>query len=49
MSPKEIFKEFNKRFITTINKFKKNIEVVQEFQIQVYVNALPTPIYMFVK
>jgi hypothetical protein len=49
MGPKEIFKDFNQRFITIINKFKTNIEVAQELQIEVYANALQTPISMFIK
>jgi len=49
MSSKEKFKDFNQRFITILNKFQPEAKPTQELQIEVYANALPTSISMFVK
>ena len=49
MSSKEKVKDFNERFTTILNKFQPNYKPTQEFQIEVYVNALPSSISMFVK
>jgi hypothetical protein len=49
MSSKEKVKYFNQRFKTILNKFQFKAKPTQEFQIEVYANALPTFISMFVK
>jgi hypothetical protein len=49
MGPKEKFKDFNQRFTTILNKFQTDAKPAQELQIEVYANALPTSISMFVK
>jgi hypothetical protein len=49
MGPKEKVKYFNKRFTTILNKFQPDAKPSQELQIEVYANALPTSISMFVK
>jgi hypothetical protein len=49
MSLKEKFKDFNQRFKTILNKFYPKAKPIQELQIKVYANALPTSISMFVK
>jgi hypothetical protein len=49
MSSKEKVKEFNQRFTTILNKFQPEAKPTQELQIEVYANALPTSISMFVK
>ena len=49
MSSKERVKYFNQRFMTILNNFQPEAKPTQEFQIEVYVNALPVSIYMFVK
>jgi hypothetical protein len=42
-------KDFNQRFTTILNKFQPKTKPTQELQIEVYVNALPGFISMFVK
>ena len=49
MTPKERVKYFNQRFTTILNKFQPAAKPTQELQIEVYANALPTSISMFVK
>jgi hypothetical protein len=49
MGPKEKVKEFNQRFIIILNKFQIDAKPTQELQIEVYTNALPTSISIFVK
>ena len=49
MSPKEKVKYFNQRFITIFNKFQPKAKPTQVLEIEVYANALPTSISMFVK
>jgi hypothetical protein len=49
MSSKERVKDFNQGFITILNKFQPEVKSTQELQIEVYSNALPTSISMFVK
>ena len=46
---KEKVKDFNKWFTTILNKCQPEAKPTQELQIEVYVNALPTSISMFVK
>jgi hypothetical protein len=49
MSPKEKVKYFNQWFTTILNKFQPEAKPTQELQIEVYVNALPASISMFIK
>jgi hypothetical protein len=49
MTPKERVKDFNQRFTTILNKFQPAAKPTQELQIEVYANALPASISMFVK
>jgi hypothetical protein len=51
MSSKEKVKYFNQRFTTILNKFHPEAKPTQELQIkkEVYANALPASISMFVK
>jgi hypothetical protein len=49
MSSKERVKYFNQIFTTILNKFQPEAKPTQELQIEVYANALPTSISMFVK
>ena len=49
MSSKEKVKDFNQRFTTILNEFQLEAKPTQELQIEVYVNALPASISMFVK
>jgi len=49
MISKEKVKDFNKHFTTILNKFQPEAEPTKEFQIEVYANALPAYISMFVK
>jgi hypothetical protein len=49
MSSKERVKYFNQIFTAILNKFQPEAKPTQELQIEVYVNALPTSISMFVK
>jgi hypothetical protein len=49
MSLKERVKDFNQRFTTILNKFQPESKPTRDFQIEVYVNALPDSISMFVK
>jgi hypothetical protein len=49
MSSKQRFKEFTQIFTTILNKFYPEAKPTQELQIEVYANALPTSISMFVK
>ena len=49
MSSKERVKDFNQIFTTILNKFLPEAKPTKEFQIEVYSNALPTSISMFVK
>jgi hypothetical protein len=49
MSSKEKVKDFNKQFTTILNKFQPKAKPTQELQIEVYANALPDSISMFVK
>jgi hypothetical protein len=49
MGPKEKIKDFNNRLTTILNKFERDAKHAQELQIEVYANALPTSISMFVK
>jgi hypothetical protein len=49
MTPKERVKDFNQRFMTILNKFQPVVKPAQELQIEVYANALPASISMFVK
>jgi hypothetical protein len=49
MSLKERVKYFNQRFMTILNKFQPVVKPTQELQIEVYANALPASISMFVK
>jgi hypothetical protein len=49
MSSKEKVKDFNQRFTTILNKFQPEVKPTQELQIEVYANALPASIFMFVK
>jgi hypothetical protein len=49
MSSKERIKDFNQRFTTILNKFQPEAKPTKEFQIEVYTNALPMSISMFVK
>jgi hypothetical protein len=48
-SSKERVKYFNQRFTTILNKFQPEAKPTQELKIEVYANALPTSISMFVK
>jgi hypothetical protein len=49
MTPKERVKYFNQRFTTILNKFQPAVKPTQELHIEVYANALPASISMFVK
>jgi hypothetical protein len=49
MTPKEMFKDFNQRFMTILNKFQPMTKPTQELQIEVYANALLASISMFLK
>jgi hypothetical protein len=49
MTPKERVKYFNQIFTTILNKFQPAAKPTQELQIEVYANALPASISMFVK
>jgi hypothetical protein len=49
MSSKEKVKYFNQIFTTILNKFQPEAKPTQELKIEVYANALPTSISMFVK
>jgi hypothetical protein len=49
MSSKEKVKYFNQWFTTILNKFQPEAKPTQELQIEVYTNALPASISMFVK
>ena len=49
MTPRERVKYFNQRFTTILNKFELAVKPAQELQIEVYANALPASISMFVK
>ena len=49
MSSKEKVKDFNQWFTTIPNKFQLKFKPTQELQIEVYANALPSSISMFVK
>jgi hypothetical protein len=49
MSSKERVKDFNQIFTTILNKFQPEAKPTQELQIEVYANALPASISMFVK
>jgi hypothetical protein len=49
MSSKEKVKDFNQMFTTILNKFQPEAKPTQELQIEVYANALPASISMFVK
>jgi hypothetical protein len=49
MSSKEKGKDFNQWFTTILNKFQPEAKPTHELQIEVYVNALPTSISMFLK
>jgi len=49
MCPKEKVKYFNQIFTMVLNKFQLEAKPSQELQIEVYANALPTSISMFVK
>ena len=49
MSPKEKVKYFNQRFTTILKKIQIEVEPTHELQIEVYANALPASISMFVK
>jgi hypothetical protein len=49
MSSKEKFQDLNQRFTPTLKKFQPEDKPTQELQIEVYTNALPTSISMFVK
>jgi hypothetical protein len=49
MSSKERVKDFNQIFMTILNKFQPEAKPTQELQIEVYANALPASISMFVK
>jgi hypothetical protein len=49
MGPKEKVKDFNQRFTTILKKFQLDAKPTQELQIEVYANALPTSISMFIK
>jgi hypothetical protein len=46
---KEKVKYFNQRFTTILNKFQLEARPTLKLQIEVYANALPTSISMFVK
>jgi hypothetical protein len=49
MGPKEKINHFNERFTTIINEFKPYTKPTQELQTQVYVNAFPAHVSMFIK
>jgi hypothetical protein len=49
MGPREKVKDFNQHFTMILNKFQPEAKPSQEMQIEVYANALPTSISMFVK
>jgi len=49
MISKEKVKDFNQIFTTILNNFQPKAKPTQDFQIEVYANALPTSISMFVK
>jgi hypothetical protein len=49
MSSKEKVKDFNQRFKTILNKFQPEAKPTHKLQIEVYANALPTSISMFLK
>jgi hypothetical protein len=49
MSSKEKVKYFNQWFTTILNKFQAEAKPTHDFQIEVYANALPASISMFVK
>jgi hypothetical protein len=40
---------FQSKFTTLLNKFKIDTKLIEELQVNVYVNSLPTPISMFIK
>jgi hypothetical protein len=48
-SLKERVKDFNQIFMTILNKFQPVAKPTQELQIEVYANALPASISMFIK
>jgi hypothetical protein len=45
MSSNEKFKAFNQRFTTILNKFQPESKPTQEFQIEIYANALLASIF----
>jgi hypothetical protein len=49
MSSKEKVKDFNQWFTIILNKFQPKAKPTQELQIEVYANALPASISMFLK
>jgi hypothetical protein len=49
MIPKDRVKYFNQIFMTILKKFHPSKKPTQELQIEVYANALPASISMFVK
>jgi hypothetical protein len=49
MVPKEKVKDFNQIFTIVLNKFKDCTALAPELQMNVYANALPIAISMFVK
>jgi hypothetical protein len=49
MNSKERVKDFNQIFTTILYKFQPEAKPTQELKIEVYANALPTFISMFVK
>jgi len=48
MRSKEKVKDFNQWFTTILNKFQLKAKPTHELQINLYVNSLPTSIFMFV-
>jgi hypothetical protein len=49
MSSKEKVKDFNQRFTTILKKFQPEAKPTHELQIEVYSNALPSSIFVFIK
>jgi hypothetical protein len=49
MNRKEKVKDFNQSFTTILNKFQPKARPTLELQIEVYANALPISISMFIK
>ena len=49
MKPNERIKDFNQIFTTILNKFKDIDKTIGKIEVEVYCNALPTYMSMFIK